>query len=152
MNFRPHFSKYLEPKNEINTQQQRKLQDYRFAAENQAQKYTTPLGFQTQQQYQAPPQASMHNPDYFNPIPNNNQFDNFEKMIDMSKFNTTNQQFEKFDEVRILDTQQFKEQFAVQNAANQFDALSPIHTRTNQQHYTGMQPTARQQNRQSNFK
>ena len=148
MNFRPQFSKYLETKNTINNEQQRKLQDYRFAAENQAQKYITPLGFQTQQ-HQAPPQVSMHNPDYFNPIPNSNQFDNFEKMINMN--NTTNQDFEKHGEVRITDTQEFKELFAAQNAANQFDALSPIHTRTNQQHYTGMQSTARQQNRQSNF-
>ena len=37
MNFRPQFSKYLETKNTINHEQQRKLQDYRFAAENQAQ-------------------------------------------------------------------------------------------------------------------
>ena len=115
-------------------------------------KYTTPLGFQnnTQVQHQAPPQVSMHNPDYSNPIPNSNQFDNFEKIITMN--NTTNQDFEKYGQVRITDTQEFKELFAAQNAANQFDALSPIHTRTNQQHYTGMQVTKRQQNRQSNFK
>ena len=161
MNFRPEFSRYIDSASKYNSQQSQ-LTQYRFAKENQqTAKYSTPLHHYDGDNmiksqinlgngYELPPQVAMHSQNYQNPIPDNSAFEGQSRIIDMSKFQDINQVYRNHDMNRTLDTQYLQQQWNVANSANEFDALSPIHTRTNQQYLTNAQ--SRQQNRQSNFR